>query len=101
MLSSTSIDSLLQDLDLILTNAHACLADPSALAVQMANLEDYLSKNFESIQASIAENGFGDAQRLRLASCVDRLVDLQTKTQARIAWFDALGAELADMVERS
>ena len=82
MTSLTPIDSMLQDLDEILSRAHACLSDPAKLA------------------EPIAEGGMSGDQRLHLAACMDKLVDLQAKTQARLDWFDTLGSDLAEMVDR-
>ena len=94
------IDSILQDLDEILTLAHASISDPAALAQPMATLENFMENQFAEMKTAIANGGMSGDQRLHLAACMDRLVDLQAKTQARLQWFDALGADLAEMVDR-
>ena len=100
MTSPSTIDSMLQDLDEILSRAHACLSDPVKLAEPLATLENFLDNRFAEMKTAIAEDGMNGDQRLHLASCMDRLVDLQAKTQARLHWFDTLGSDLAEMVER-
>jgi len=100
MTSSSLIDSMLQDLDEILSLAHDCLSDPAKLAEPMANLENFINNRFVEMKTAIAEGGMSGDQRLHLAACMDKLVDLQAKTQSRLAWFDALGSDLAEMVDR-
>ena len=55
---------------------------------------------FAEMKTAIAEGGMSGDQRLHLAACMDKLVDLQAKTQARLDWFDTLGSDLAEMVDR-
>ena len=100
MTSVSPIDSMLQDLDEILSQAHACLSDSAKLAEPMANLENFINKRFAEMKTAIAEGGMSGDQRLHLAACMDKLVDLQTKTHARLDWFDTLGSDLAEMVDR-
>ena len=100
MTSSSLIDSMLQDLDEILTQAHACLSDPAKLAAPMAILENFIETRFAEMKTAVADCGMSGDQRLHLAACMDRLIDLQAKTQARLQWFDALEADLAEMVDR-
>ena len=52
------------------------------------------------MKTAIAEGGMSGDQRLHLAACMDKLVVLQAKTQARLDWFDTLGSDLAEMVDR-
>ena len=98
---ASPIDSILQDLDEILSQAHACLSDPAKLAEPMATLENCINNQFSELKTAIAEVGMNGDQRLHLATCMDKLVVLQAKTQARVEWFDTLGADLAEMVDRS
>ena len=91
MPSLTPIDSMLQDLDALLSRAHACLSNPAKLAEPMATLENFIDNRFAEIKTAIAEGGMSGDQRLHLAACMDKLVDLQAKTQARLDWFDTLG----------
>ena len=100
MTSASPINSILQDLDEILSQAHACLSDPAKLAEPMATLENFINNRFAELQTAIAEGGMSGDQRLHLAACMDKLVDLQAKTQARLDWFDTLGSDLAEMVDR-
>ena len=100
MTSLSPIDSMLQDFDEILSRAHACLSDPAKLAEPMANLEKFIDNRFAEMKTAIAEGGMSGDQRLHLAACMDKLVDLQAKTQARLDWFDTLGSDLAEMVDR-
>ena len=100
MTSSSPIDSMLQDLDEILTQAHGCLSDPAKLAAPMATLENFIETQFPEMKTAVTDGGMSGDQRLHLAACMDRLIDLQAKTQARLQWFDTLGADLADMVNR-
>ena len=100
MTSLSPIDSMLQDLDKILSRANACLSEPAKLAESLASLENFIDSRFAELKTAIAENGMSGDQRLHLAACMDRLIDLQAKTQARLDWFDRLGADLAEMVDR-
>ena len=100
MTSLSPIDSTLQDLDEILCRAHACLSDPAKLAEPMAILENFINSRFVELKTAIAEGGMNSDQRLHLASCMDKLIVLQAKTQARLEWFDTLGSDLAEMVDR-
>ena len=100
MTSLTPIDPMLQDLDEILSRAHACLSDPAKLAEPMATLENFIDNRFAEMKTAIAKGGMSGDQRLHLAACMDKLVDLQAKTQARLDWFDTLGSDLAEMVDR-
>ena len=100
MTSSSLIDSMLHDLDEILTQAHGCLSDPAKLAAPMATLENFIETRFAEMKTAVTDGGMSGDQRLHLAACMDRLNDLQAKTQARLQWFDALGADLAEMVDR-
>ena len=100
MTSPSTIDSMLQDLDEILSRAHACLSDPVKLAEPLANLENFMDNRFAEMKTAIAEYGISGDQRLHLAACMDRLIDLQAKTQARLDWFDRLGVDLAEMLDR-
>ena len=100
MTSLSPIDSMLQDLDEILSRAHACLSDPAKLAESLATLENFIDNRFAEMKTAIAEGGMSGDQRLHLAACMDKLVDLQAKTQARLDWFDTLGSDLAEMVDR-
>ena len=100
MTSLTPIDSMLQDFDEILSRAHDCLSDPAKLAEPMATLENFIDNRFSEMKTAIAEGGMSGDQRLHLAACMDKLVDLQAKTQARLDWFDTLGSDLAEMVDR-
>ena len=99
MTSLSPIDSMLQDLDEILSLAHACLSDPAKLAEPMATLENFIDNRFAEMKTAIAESGMSGDQRLHLAACMDKLVDLQAKTQARLDWFDTLGSDLAEIVD--
>ena len=99
MTSLTPIDSMLQDLDGILSRALACLSDPAKLAEPMATLENFIDNRFAEMKTAIAEGGMSGDQRLHLAACMDKLVDLQAKTEARLDWFDTLGSDLAEMVD--
>ena len=101
MTSLSPVDSMLQDLDEILSRAHASLSDPAKLAEPLATLENLIDNRFAEMKTAIAENGMSSDQRLLLAACMDRLIDLQAKTQARLDWFDTLGSDLAEMVDRS
>ena len=100
MTSLSPIDSMLQDLDEILSRAHDCLSDPAKLAEPMATLENFIDNRFAEMKTAIAEGSMGGDQHLHLAACMDKLVDLQAKTQARLDWFDTLGSDLAEMVDR-
>ncbi len=100
MASLSPIDSMLRDLDEILSNAHACLSDPAKLAELMATLEHFIDNRFAEMKTAIAENGMSGDQRLHLAACMDRLIYLQVKTHARLDWFDTLRSDLAEMVDR-
>ena len=100
MTSLSPIDSMLQDLDEILSRAHDCLSEPAKLAEPMATLENFIDNRFAEMKTAIAEGGMSGDQRLHLAACMDKLVDLQAKTQARLDWFDRLGVDLAEMLDR-
>ena len=100
MTIASPIDSILQDLDEILSQAHACLSDPAKLAGPMAILENFINSRFAELKTAIAEGGMNSDQRLHLAACMDKLIFLQAKTQARLEWFDTLGSDLAEMVDR-
>ena len=100
MTSLSPIDSMLQDLDEILSRAHDCLSDPAKLAEPMATLENFIDNRFAEMKTAIAEGSMSGDQHLHLAACMDKLVDLQAKTQARLDWFDTLGSDLAEMVDR-
>lgn len=100
MTSSPLIDSTLQDLDEILTQTHACLSDPTKLATSMATLEKFIETRFAELKTAAADCGMSADQCLHLAACMDKLIDLQAKTQARLQWFDGLEADLAEMVDR-
>ena len=100
MTSLSPIDSMLRDLDEILSLTHACLSDPAKLAEPMATLENFIDNRFAEMKTAIAEGGMSGDQRLHLAACMDKLVDLQAKTQARLDWFDTLGSDLAELVDR-
>ena len=100
MTSLSTIDSMLQHLDKILSRANACLSEPAKLAESLATLENFIDNRFAEIKTAIAENGVSGDQRLHLAECMDRLNDLQAKTQARLDWFDTLGSDLAEIVDR-
>ena len=100
MTSLSPIDSMLQDLDEILCRAHACLSNPAKLAEPMATLENFIDNRFAEMKTAIAEGGMSGDQRLHLAACMDKLVDLQAKTKARLDWFDTLGSDLAELVDR-
>ena len=60
MASLSPIDSMLRDLDEILSNAHACLSDPAKLAELMATLEHFIDNRFAEMKTAIAENLRGD-----------------------------------------
>ena len=100
MTSLSPIDSMLQNLDEILSRAHACLSDPAKFAESLAALENFIENRFSEMKTAIAENGMSGDQRLHLAACMDRLIDLRAKTQARLDWFDTLGSDLAEMMDR-
>lgn len=100
MTSLSPIDSMLQDLDEILSRANACLSDPAKLAESLDTLKNFIDNRFVEMKTAIAENGVSGDQRLHLAACMDRLIDLQAKTQARLDWFDTLGSDLAEIVDR-
>ena len=100
MTSESPVSAILQDLDEILSQAHACLSDSVELAGRMATLENFINNRFAELKTAIAEGGMSGDQRLHLAACMDKLVDLQAKTHARLDWFDTLGSDLAEMVDR-
>ena len=100
MTSLSPIDTMLQGLDEILNPAHASISDPAALEQPIANLEKFVENHFAELKSAMANNGISGDQRLHLAACLDRLVDLQAKTEARLQWFDALGADLAEILDR-
>ena len=53
MTSLSPIDSMLRDLDEILSRAHACLSDPVKLAEPLATLENFLDNRFAEMKTAI------------------------------------------------
>ena len=80
------LDRFIATLDGRIEGAMSCVQNAEAFRAACADIEKLISVDLKAVMQAFGENGLGEADRQRLEECLARLVDLESRSRARVVW---------------
>lgn len=94
--SSTHINDFLDAFEQTLESAFACRHSAAEYSLALKQLEQQMAASWPAV-AALFENGQHDAdQQQRLIAIRAKLLELESQTRAKLAWFDDLNDHIRD-----
>ena len=86
MTATEMLDEFIATLNGHVEGALACLQNADAFQAACGNIELLISDDLQVVLQALNEEGFGEADQQQLEECLARLVDLESRSRARVVW---------------
>ena len=86
MTATEMLDQFIATLNGRIEGALSCVQNAEAFQAACADIEKLIDADLKAVIQAFGDNGPGEADRQRLEECVVRLVDLETRSRARVVW---------------
>ena len=91
------LDQFIATLNGQIEGAQSCARNAEAFQAACADIERLISADLQAVMLAFGEQGPGEADRQRLEECLARLVDLESRSHARVVW----AQDLEDYIRRA
>ena len=86
MTATEMLDEFIATLNGHIEGAFTCLQNADAFQAACGNIEQLISDDLQVVLQALNEEGFGEADQQQLEECLARLVDLESRSHARVVW---------------
>ena len=86
MTATEMLDRFIATLNGQIEGAISCMQNAEAFQAACADIEKLIGADLEAVIQAFGAKGPGEADRQRLEECLARLVDLESRSRARVVW---------------
>ena len=86
MTATEMLDQFIATLNGRIEGAKSCLENAEAFQAACADVEQLINADFQAVILTFGEKGPSEADRQRLEECLSRLVELESRSRARVVW---------------
>jgi hypothetical protein len=97
MTATEMLDQFIATLNGQIEGAKSCLENADAFQAVCVDVEQLIKVDLQTVMLAFGEKGPGEADRQRLEECLAKLVDLESRSRARVVW----AQDFEDYIRRS
>ena len=86
MTATEMLDQFIATLNGRIEGALSCVQKAEAFQAACVDIEKFIDADLETVIKAFGEKGPGEEDRQRLEECLARLVDLESRSRARVVW---------------
>ena len=86
MTATEMLDKFIVALNGQIEGALLCVHNAEAFQAACSDIEQLIGVDLQAVMAAFGEKGPGELDRKRLEACLTRLVDLESRSRARLVW---------------
>ena len=86
MTATEMLDQFIATLNGQIEGAHSCAQNAGEFQAACVDIEKFINADLKTVIQAFGDKGPGEADRQRLEECLARLVDLESRSRARVVW---------------